>query len=250
MSAGGSSPRARRRSARRCAPRRPTCVARSSPRPTPTTGTPTCATPPRAAGRRLACWSTTQALAALADTVSPAGRGRRLRLRRRLARPTRSTEAPEPGGHLRQRARPGQRRHRDPLRRRRGAGAVVLAGDVGRPLQRQGGALQRRVALPPAGRVRGRRWPRPSRACARQRVCTSSRPTAPATSTSTSCSTTATSRADGLAVRQRGVGAARPTSPRWPTRWCGVPIYGRAESLNLATAAAVCLYASARAQRR
>jgi TrmH family RNA methyltransferase len=29
-----------------------------------------------------------------------------------------------------------------------------------------------------------------------------------------------------------------------------VPIYGRAESLNLAVAAAVCLYASARAQRR
>ena len=28
-----------------------------------------------------------------------------------------------------------------------------------------------------------------------------------------------------------------------------VPIYGRAESLNLATAAAVCLYASSRAQR-
>lgn len=33
-------------------------------------------------------------------------------------------------------------------------------------------------------------------------------------------------------------------------RTVGVPIYGRAESLNLATAAAVCLYASARAQRR
>ena len=29
-----------------------------------------------------------------------------------------------------------------------------------------------------------------------------------------------------------------------------VPIYGRAESLNLAAAAAVCLYGSARAQRR
>jgi TrmH family RNA methyltransferase len=29
-----------------------------------------------------------------------------------------------------------------------------------------------------------------------------------------------------------------------------IPVYGRAESLNLATAAAVCLYASARAQRR
>jgi len=33
-------------------------------------------------------------------------------------------------------------------------------------------------------------------------------------------------------------------------RVVGVPIYGRAESLNLATAAAVCLYASARDQRR
>ena len=29
-----------------------------------------------------------------------------------------------------------------------------------------------------------------------------------------------------------------------------VPLHGRAESLNLATAAAVCLYATARAQRR
>jgi TrmH family RNA methyltransferase len=29
-----------------------------------------------------------------------------------------------------------------------------------------------------------------------------------------------------------------------------IPLHGRAESLNLATAAAVCLYASARAQRR
>jgi len=29
-----------------------------------------------------------------------------------------------------------------------------------------------------------------------------------------------------------------------------IPIHGRAESLNLATASAVCLYASARAQRR
>jgi TrmH family RNA methyltransferase len=29
-----------------------------------------------------------------------------------------------------------------------------------------------------------------------------------------------------------------------------VPVHGRAESLNLATAATVCLYASARAQRR
>jgi TrmH family RNA methyltransferase len=33
-------------------------------------------------------------------------------------------------------------------------------------------------------------------------------------------------------------------------RVVSIPIHGRAESLNLATAAAVCLYASARAQRR
>jgi len=32
-------------------------------------------------------------------------------------------------------------------------------------------------------------------------------------------------------------------------RVVSIPIYGRAESLNLSTAAAVCLYASARAQR-
>lgn len=36
----------------------------------------------------------------------------------------------------------------------------------------------------------------------------------------------------------------------WADQVVAVPIYGRAESLNLATAAAVCLYASARAQRR
>ena len=33
------------------------------------------------------------------------------------------------------------------------------------------------------------------------------------------------------------------------SRSLAVPIYGKAESLNLAAAAAVCLYASARAQR-
>jgi TrmH family RNA methyltransferase len=32
-------------------------------------------------------------------------------------------------------------------------------------------------------------------------------------------------------------------------RVVSIPIYGRAESLNLATAAAVCLYASAQAQQ-
>lgn len=37
---------------------------------------------------------------------------------------------------------------------------------------------------------------------------------------------------------------------RLADRVVSVPIYGRAESLNLSTAAAICLYASAFAQRR
>ncbi len=40
-----------------------------------------------------------------------------------------------------------------------------------------------------------------------------------------------------------------PEVPRRADRSVRVPIYGRAESLNLAAAAAVCLYASARAHR-
>ena len=36
----------------------------------------------------------------------------------------------------------------------------------------------------------------------------------------------------------------------WADHRVAVPIYGRAESLNVGTAATVCLYASARAQRR
>ena len=43
-------------------------------------------------------------------------------------------------------------------------------------------------------------------------------------------------------------GCRRRPAP-WPTFVVRVPIHGRAESLNLATAAAVCLYASAWAQR-
>ena len=54
---------------------------------------------------------------------------------------------------------------------------------------------------------------------------------------------------DGLGLRQRGLGAAAGTRAL-ADDVVRVPIYGRAEWLNLATAAAVCLYASARAQRR
>ncbi len=43
---------------------------------------------------------------------------------------------------------------------------------------------------------------------------------------------------------------AAPLRTDVPCEVVKVPIHGRAESLNLATAAAVCLYASARAQRR
>ena len=59
----------------------------------------------------------------------------------------------------------------------------------------------------------------------------------------------ALARADLLDVRQRGLGPAR-ADPRLADEAVRVPIHGRAEILNLATAAAVCLYASARAQRR
>ena len=52
----------------------------------------------------------------------------------------------------------------------------------------------------------------------------------------------------------RGSSATRPGACREADRALAddvvrVPIHGRAESLNLATAAAVCLYASARAHR-
>ena len=45
-------------------------------------------------------------------------------------------------------------------------------------------------------------------------------------------------------------GASQPTSSALADAVVRIPIYGRAESLNLATAAALCLYASARAQRQ
>ena len=69
-------------------------------------------------------------------------------------------------------------------------------------------------------------------------------------STSTTCSDAGgLARPYGLGVRLGGARPARPSWPSGPTRGCRVPIYGLAESLNLAAAAAVCLYASARAQR-
>ena len=56
--------------------------------------------------------------------------------------------------------------------------------------------------------------------------------------------------ADGLAVWQRGVGPAALICSTLADAVVAVPIYGQAESLNLAAAAAVCLYASARQPAR
>ena len=53
-----------------------------------------------------------------------------------------------------------------------------------------------------------------------------------------------------LALRQRGAGGCRKRTLALADAVVRVPVHGRAESLNLATAATVCLYATARAQRR
>ena len=67
--------------------------------------------------------------------------------------------------------------------------------------------------------------------------------------TSTTWLTRGCSQPDRLGLRQRGARACRAEVLDAADRTVRIPIRGRAESLNLATAAAVCLYASARAQR-
>ena len=59
----------------------------------------------------------------------------------------------------------------------------------------------------------------------------------------------ALARPVALGARQRGVGPAGRSRQPGSTGWSRLPMYGRAESLNLATAAAVLLYATATAQR-
>ena len=53
----------------------------------------------------------------------------------------------------------------------------------------------------------------------------------------------------GKRINAARAAARQAHAARLADRTVRVPIYGRAESLNLAAAAAVCLYASARAQR-
>ena len=151
---------------------------------------------------------------------------------------------------LEARQRPGQRRHGHPHRRRRRRRRGRAHRRLDRPAQRQVRAGHRRQPVAPAGRARRRRWPTPSRRCAR-RACRCSPPRG------------------ARRRRPRRPASTRARSPR-PTAWLlgneaaglsdealaladrtvRIPIHGRAESLNLATAAAaVCLYASARAHR-
>ena len=113
---------------------------------------------------------------------------------------------------------------------------------LGRPLQPQDGPGQRRQPLPRARRRRarpGRRGPRrPGGRAARCWL-----PTARARSTCTR-PTTCWRAPDRLAVRQRGAGGSRPSLAALADHRVRIPIHGRAESLNLATAAALCLYAT------
>ena len=124
-----------------------------------------------------------------------------------------------------------------------GADAVLVSDAQRRRPHPQGGALHRRLAVPPAGRHRRpesrrmlQRCAPPASAARRRRR---GRPTL--------LHDADLDRAARLGHGQRGVGARRTTCATPATRSVRVPIHGRAESLNLAMAATVCLYASAEA---
>ena len=128
-----------------------------------------------------------------------------------------------------------------------GADAVVFTGPRGRPLQPEGRPQLDRLDLPPPRRRRRRA----------RRTCSS----APAAAGLTVLAADVKGE-DLLTARNDGV-LARPTAWLFGNEAHGlpdeqlaladrvvtVPIYGHAESMNLATAASVCLYESAFAQR-
>jgi TrmH family RNA methyltransferase len=129
-----------------------------------------------------------------------------------------------------------------------GADAVVLTDGLDRPARRQVRAGDRRQPVAPARRARpdGRRGGagaagrRPAGA-RHQRQRRGRRPRRPR-STPERCGPTAWllgTEAAGLSEQALALA----------DRTVRIPIHGRAESLNLSTAAAVCLYASARASR-
>ena len=150
-----------------------------------------------------------------------------------------------PARDLRRRPRPRQRGDRGPLRRRGRSRRGGVRRPLGRPVQPQDGAGLGRQPLPPADRCRPRsRGRRPCRPGGRargpgrrwrrgDRPRRGRRPAHPA---------------HRVALRQRGLGVAEELAALADHR-VRIPIHGRAESLSLSTAAALCLYASARAQR-
>ena len=251
----GSSPAARSRRAAAFLAEGPQAVAgalavprlrasRSSRRRTATEQYATCARAGAAPGR----WSTTRALAALSDSVTPRGGGRlplprRARSRDVLGRPPRGWSRSAPTSATRATPAPCIR-----CADAAGADAVVLAGQLGRPLQPQDGPGERRQPLPPAASWSGAtRSPRSAPPGRPGSPC--SPPTAPARSTSTT-PTTLLAGADRLAVRQRGLGAAGRAGRRSPTTGSGSRSTAAPRASTSPPPRRVCLYASARAQRR
>ena len=174
----------------------------------------------------------------------PAGAAGRLPAAGRPARRRPRDAAPRLLVRADQRARPRQRRHRDPRRRRRRRRRRHGQRRQRRRLQPQGRPLDRRLAVPPAGRDRR---PRPDAAARRLRGagCGCWPRTASGTDLLHDADLTGR-RTPGSWATRRG---ASPEVRDACDEVVRVPIHGSAESLNLAMAATVCLYASATAQR-
>ena len=238
-STGSSSPRARRPSARRCAGRG--CVVELF--ATARTGTPTCsASSPRRA-LPVARWSTTPRSTALCRDRHAAGPGGGLPTSSTSRWPTCCAARPRLVAVCADVRDPGNAGTVIRCADAAGADGVVLTGETVDLYN--GKASGHRPAR--CSTCRSRSAPdRPSTVGALRggRAARSSPPTAPATSTSTTpLDAGLLGRPDRLGVRQRGLGAAG-RARALADAVVRVPIHGRAESLNLATAAAVCLYAS------
>ena len=124
-----------------------------------------------------------------------------------------------------------------------GADAVLVSEASVDVHSLEGRALHRRVAVPPAGRDRPRRGG-DAGDCGRTASARM-----PRTVRARRSCRTPTSRSALLGHGQRGMGVDEEVRDACDDV-VRVPIHGRAESLNLAMAATVCLYASAGQQRR
>ena len=197
-------------------------------------------------GRRRSAGRPSDGLAALAETVTPQGlvavcRQRDVPARRR---PCAGAAAGRGAGRH---PRPRQRRYGAAHRRRRRGAVVVFAGAAVDP-------YNGKVSGPPPAACSTSTW------CGRRTRGGGGRAAAGRADGAGRRRATATSDLDELA----DLGTLPPTAWLFGSEAHGlpdaaadaadarvrVPIYGRAESLNLAAAAAVCLYASARALHR